>query len=151
MRWLFWALLFLSFLLINETAVQWILAVIVGGYAPQPGFECATQYFTLNSFFSSASFRIVPYIALAAVALFSNLKHSIIGKTALYCSLVTIALAHFWGYWNMQHSFFTTERTASTAALDIIFIPINSIWLGAVAGAFGYGLAKVTRLLLNRG
>lgn len=49
MRWLFWTLLFLSFLLINETLVEWLLAVIVGE------------------------------------------------KTALYCSLVTISLFHFWG------------------------------------------------------
>lgn len=150
MRWLFWVLLFLSFLLINETAVHWILAVIVGGYAAQPGFERAIEYFTLSSFLFAALFRSVPYIGLAAVAKFSNLKHSSSGKTALYCSLATIAFMHFWGYWNMQHSFFTAERTSSTAVLDIIFTPINAIWLSAVVGALGYGLAKATRLFLNR-
>lgn len=150
MKWLFWTLLFLSFLLINETTVEWLLAVIVGGYAPQPGFLRVTQYLTLHSFLFSASFRIVPYIVLSAVALFSNLKESCIGKIALYCSLAAISLFHFWGYWSMQHSLFTSEHTSSTAGLAIIFTPIHATWLSPVAGALGYGLAKVTRLVLNR-
>ncbi|WP_414830464.1 hypothetical protein [Alteromonas sp. H39] len=150
MRLLFWILVFLSFLLINETTVEWLLAVIVGGYAPQPGFERATQYFTLESFLFSASFRIVPYILLSAIALFSSLKSSTIGKIALYCSLATISLFHLWGYWGMQHSLFTSEHTSSTSALAIVFIPIHAIWLSAVAGALSYGLAKLTERVFNR-
>ncbi|RRJ23900.1 hypothetical protein EIK76_07570 [Rheinheimera mesophila] len=150
MRWLFWTLLLLSFLFINETTVNWLLAVIVCGYGPQSGFERATQYFTLDSFLFSASFRIIPYIVLSAVALFSSLKNSAIGKIALYSSLATISIFHFWGYWGMQHSLFTPEHTSSTSALAIIFIPIHAIWLSAVTGTLGYGLAKVTRLVLNR-
>ena len=50
----------------------------------------------------------------------------------------------------MQHSLFTSEHTSSTAGLAIIFIPIHATWLSPVAGALGYGLAKVTRLVLNR-
>ncbi|MBU2978753.1 hypothetical protein [Alteromonas sp. C1M14] len=150
MRWLFWALLFLSFLLINETTVNWLLAVVVGGYAPQPGFERATQYFTLHSFLSSASFRIVPYAVLCAVVLFSSLKKSSSGKIAIYCSLAAISLFHFWGYWGMQHSLFTSEHTSSTSALAIIFIPIHAIWLSAVLGALGYGLAKITKSAFSR-
>lgn len=50
----------------------------------------------------------------------------------------------------MQHSHFTSELTSSTSALAIIFIPIHVIWLSEVAGAIGYGLGKVTRLVLNR-
>ncbi|MEP4888850.1 MAG: hypothetical protein ABJV04_02390 [Aliiglaciecola sp.] len=152
MKWLFWMLLFLSFLLINEITVEWLLAVVVGGYAPQPGFERATQYFTVHSFLFSASFRVIPYIVLSAVAvvLFSSLKKSSIGKIALYCSLAAISLFHFWGYWDMQHSHFTSEHTSSTSALAIIFIPIHAIWLSAVVGVLGYGLAKITRLVLNR-
>ncbi|GAA6186733.1 hypothetical protein [Aliiglaciecola sp. NS0011-25] len=147
MKWLFWTLLFLSFLLINETTVEWLLAVIVGGYDLQLGFERATQYFTLDSFLFSTVFRIVPYIVLSLVALLTSLRSSTIGKIALYCSLATISLFHFWGYWDMQHSHFTSEHTSSTSALAIIFIPIHAIWLSAVAGALGYGLAKVTRLV----
>lgn len=147
MRWLFWSSLFLSFLLINETTVNWLLAVIVGGYDLQPGFERATQYSTLASFLFSTSFRIIPYLGLSAVALFSSLKSSTIGKIALYCSLAAISLFHFWGYWGMQHSLFTDEHTSSTSALAIIFIPIHAIWISAVAGALGYGLTKVTRLV----
>lgn len=150
MKWLFWTLLFLSFLLINETTVEWLLAIIVGGYSPQPGFERATHYFTIQSFLFSACFRIIPYIVLSAVTLFSSLKNTSIGKLALYCSLAAISLFHFWGYWGMQHSLFTSEHTSSTSVLAIIFIPIHAIWLGAVAGALGYGLAKFTRLVLNR-
>ena len=150
MRWLFWALLFLSFLLINETAVKWLLAVIVGGYDFQAGFESATQYFSLDSFLFSASFRIVPYIALSVVAIFFGLQSYLTGKVALYCSLATISIFHFWGYWDMQHSLFTSEHTSSTSALAIVFIPIHAIWLSAVAGALGYGLTKIARLVLNR-
>ncbi len=150
MRGLFWTLLLLSFLLINETTVEWLLAVTVGGYDPQPGFERVTQYFTLDSFLFSASFRIVPYVVLSAVAIFSSLKNSTIGKITLYCSLTTISIFHFWGYWGMQHSLFTSEHTSSTSALAIIFIPIHAIWLSTVAGALGYGLAKIIRLVLNR-
>lgn len=149
MRWVFWIFLFLSFLLINENTVKWLLAIMVGGYDPQSGFERAIQYLTLDGFLFSASFRIVPYVVLSAVVIFSNLKNTIIGKIALYCSLVTVSVFHFWGYWEMQHSLFTSEHTSSTAALAIIFIPIHAIWLSALAGALAYGVGTVSKLLLD--
>ena len=146
MKRLFLTLLFASFLLINETTVEWLLAVLVGGYAMQPGFERVMQLFTIDGFLFSGFFRIIPYLLLSAVFIFSNLKQSTLGKTALWCALISISLFHFWGYWEMQHSLFTADHTSSTSALSIIYVPIHAIWISALAGAAGYALAKVATL-----
>ncbi|GAC16203.1 hypothetical protein [Aliiglaciecola lipolytica] len=146
MKWIFWTLLLLSFILINEITVQWLLAINIGGYEAHPGFERAIQNFTLDSFLFSSSFRLIPYSVLSAIALFSNLKNSTAGKIALSCSLAAISAFHFWGYWSMQHSLFTSEHTTSTAGLDILFIPIYAVWISTIAGGLAYGSTKIMKL-----
>ena len=146
----FWIVLFTAFVVINETLVDWVLAIVVGDYGVAEGFARATRFLTVDSLLFAAGFRAIPYGALLLVGLTTRLKHTIPGKFALWLALLAIAAIHFSGYWGMQHSLYTGAHTSSTSALAIIFVPIHAAWMGAIAGWVGFVMAKLGLRVLKR-
>ena len=137
----FWILVIAAFVVINEILVDWLLAIFVGDYGVAEGFIDVTRYLTVDSLLFAAGFRAIPYGALLLVGLTTRLKHTIPGKLALWLALLAIAAIHFWGYWAMQYSFYTPDYTSSTSSLELIFVPIHALWIGAITGGFGFVLA----------
>ena len=140
----FWIVLFTAFVVINETLVDWVLAIVVGDYGVAEGFARATRFLTVDSLLFAAGFRAIPYGALLLVGLTTRLKHTIPGKLALWLALLAIAAIHFWGYWAMQYSFYTPDYTSSTSELELIFVPIHALWIGAITCWVGF-------VMVNRG
>ena len=140
----FWIVLITAFIVINEILVDWVLAVLVGDYGVAEGFSEVTRYLTVDSLLLAAGFRAVPYGALLMVGLTTRLKHSVPGKLALWLALLAIAAIHFWGYWAMQYSFYTPDYTSSTSELELIFVPIHALWIGAITCWVGF-------VIVNRG
>ena len=137
----FWILVIAAFVVINEILVDWLLAIFVGDYGVAEGFIDVTRYLTVDSLLFAAGFRAIPYGALLLVGLTTRLKHTIPGKLALWLALLAIAAIHFWGYWAMQYSFYTPDYTSSTSSLELIFVPIHALWIGAITGGIGFVLA----------
>ena len=140
----FWIALIAAFVVINEILVDWVLAVLVGDYGVAEGVSEVTRYLTVDSLLFAAGFRAIPYGALLLVGLTSRLKHSVPGKLALWLALLAIAVIHFWGYWAMQYSFYTPDYTSSTSELELIFVPIHALWIGAITCWVGF-------VIVNRG
>ena len=146
----FWIVLITAFVVINETLVDWLLAIFVGDYGVAEGFTKVTRLWTLDSVLFAAAFRAIPYGALLLVGLTTSLKRSVPGKLALWLALLAIAAIHFWGYWGMQHSLYTTAHTSSTSALALIFVPIHAAWIGALTGGAVLMGAKLGIRLFKR-
>ena len=140
----FWILVIAAFVVINEIMVDWLLAIFVGDYGVAEGFIDVTRYLTVDSLLFAAGFRAIPYGALLLVGLTTRLKHTIPGKLALWLALLAIAAIHFWGYWAMQYSFYTPDYTSSTSELELIFVPIHALWIGAITCWVGF-------VIVNRG
>ena len=140
----FWILVIAAFVVINEILVDWVLAVLVGDYGVAEGVSEVTRYLTVDSLLFAAGFRAIPYGALLLVGLTTRLKHTIPGKLALWLALLAIAAIHFWGYWAMQYSFYTPDYTSSTSELELIFVPIHALWIGAITCWVGF-------VIVNRG
>ena len=140
----FWIALIAAFVVINEILVDWVLAVLVGDYGVAEGVSEVTRYLTVDSLLFAAGFRAFPYGALLLVGLTTRLKHTIPGKLALWLALLAIAAIHFWGYWAMQYSFYTPDYTSSTSELELIFVPIHALWIGAITCWVGF-------VIVNRG
>ncbi|HAU94208.1 MAG TPA: hypothetical protein DCW59_17810 [Alteromonas sp.] len=140
----FWILVIAAFVVINEIMVDWLLAIFVGDYGVAEGFIDVTRYLTVDSLLFAAGFRAIPYGALLLVGLTTRLKHTIPGKLALWLALLAIAAIHFWGYWAMQYSFYTPDYTSSTSELELIFVPIHALWIGAITCWVGF-------VMVNRG
>ena len=140
----FWILVIAAFVVINEIMVDWLLAIFVGDYGVAEGFIDVTRYLTVDSLLFAAGFRAIPYGALLLVGLTTRLKHTIPGKLALWLALLAIAAIHFWGYWAMQYSFYTPDYTSSTSELELIFVPIHALWIGAITCWVGF-------VVVNRG
>ena len=140
----FWILVIAAFVVINEILVDWLLAIFVGDYGVAEGFIDVTRYLTVDSLLFAAGFRAIPYGALLLVGLTTRLKHTIPGKLALWLALLAIAAIHFWGYWAMQYSFYTPDYTSSTSELELIFVPIHALWIGAITCWVGF-------VVVNRG
>ena len=146
----FWILVIAAFVVINEILVDWLLAIFVGDYGVAEGFIDVTRYLTVDSLLFAAGFRAIPYGALLLVGLTTRLKHTIPGKLALWLALLAIAAIHFWGYWAMQYSFYTPDYTSSTSELELIFVPIHALWIGAITCWVGFvvvnlGIRKLQR------
>jgi hypothetical protein len=146
----FWILVIAAFVVINEILVDWLLAIFVGDYGVAEGFIDVTRYLTVDSLLFAAGFRAIPYGALLLVGLTTRLKHTIPGKLALWLALLAIAAIHFWGYWAMQYSFYTPDYKSSTSELELIFVPIHALWIGAITCWVGFvvvnlGIRKLQR------
>ncbi|MEC9260003.1 MAG: hypothetical protein VYD53_01545 [Pseudomonadota bacterium] len=146
----FWIVLIIAFVVINETLVDWVLAIFVGDYGVAEGFARVTRFLTIDSLLFAAAFRAIPYGALLLVGLTTSLKRSVPGKLALWLALLAIAAIHFCGYWGMQHSLYTTAHTSSTSALALIFVPIHAAWIGALTGGAVFVLTKLGVRLFKR-
>ena len=147
MRVSFWLCWFLSFLLVNEYLSEFFLAMFVGKHSVVKSWHIISSPFVFDSYLFSAMFRAIPYVMIAFIVITTGLKTTVHGKTALWFALITIAVIHFWGYWDMQHSFYTPARTSSTAGLAVIFIPIHAIWLSGIGGIIGYTLSLARQKL----
>ncbi|GGF68346.1 hypothetical protein [Alteromonas lipolytica] len=146
----YWLVISVALVLINEVTVHWLVAVLVGHYNVDDGYAVAGRYFALGSFLFSAAFRALPYLILVPVAVISGLHYTVQGKSALWSALVAVAGIHFWGYWDMLEPLYTAEHASSTAALAIVFVPIHSVWMGALAGLLAFVLVKAGLLMFKR-
>jgi hypothetical protein len=136
MKWKFWITLVLLFLLINEYLTEFLLALLVGEMDLSSAYESTFRYFSLDSYIDAATYRSIPYVALALFSAKSKLRQFSLGKLALWASVFCLAAFHFCGYWSMQHSLFTPAHTSSTSTLAIVFIPIWAL----IYGVLGYAL-----------
>ena len=131
MRWNFWAVLVLLFLFSNEYLSKFALGLFVGDLVVSNAIDRAFQFASFSSYFFSAGFRAIPFLALAVLSVKSHYRHKVAGRFALWIALFGISAFHLVGYWGMQHSLFTNERTSSTAAIAVIWIPIwATVFLG---------------------
>ena len=136
MKRIFWVLLILAFLFVNEYLSKFLLAIFVGNLEFSQAIERTFQYATAKSYLLSAGFRIIPFVAIGLFAAKSRVTNSIIGIVGVWIiTLFTISFI-LYGYLGMQHSLFTDEHTSSTSALALIWIPIWAflfVVVGAVA------------------
>jgi hypothetical protein len=61
---LYWIITLLTALVVNENLVQWMLAMIIGGYGLLDGFKDAYKYFTIEGYLFFTTFRLFPYVTL---------------------------------------------------------------------------------------
>lgn len=142
MKWQFWILLALSFLLINAMSAGWVAAVLLGGFEVFTGLDVATEGMTLEGLLFEAGCRVVPYAVLTAITLFSSLKYSRPGRVALWVALVAVSIFHSWGYYAFQAPTYTDVRISSTHALMLVFIPLHATWISALFGWTAYRIMK---------
>lgn len=91
----YWLLLVTALFVVNETSVNWLVAIFVGGLPLIEAAERATYYFTATGFLFSVAFRVVPYLMLFTVTYYSSLKHSVEGRSALWIGLLFITVFNF--------------------------------------------------------
>ena len=132
-KW-FWGVLVFCFLIVNETTVDWIFAITIGGYDFKASIEHIFRYSSLLGYFESTPFRLIPYLLLTSLAAFLGAHYSVHEKIAFWGALIAIALFHCFGYWGLHSPSYTGERLSSTAGLALIFIPLHAIWVGLLAG-----------------
>lgn len=125
--------LLLAALIVNETLVQWILAVRVGGHTVAAGFEDAFEYFTLFGYLFFTAFRLVPYVGLGIILVIlskTKLKDYVLPVFA--GGLIGILAMIVWGSWMAQRPYYTDEHVSSTTAIAFLFIPMYAVPTGAV-------------------
>ncbi len=130
--------LVISFIFINETTIQWLLAIYVGGMGVTEGFNDAFKYFTLSGYLFFSAFRLIPYLIL-----YFCLKYLVKKKNNNYIGmgwggLIGVLFIIIWGSWEAQHSYYTDAHTSSTTAIVFLFLPIYSIATGLIGGLTGY-------------
>jgi len=139
----------LAFVFLNEYIAQWLLAIHVGGFSVEAGFNEAFKYFSLGGYLFSSFFRAIPYTLLIIVVLSQTFKNDNAAKAIGWAGLVTISIYNMYGYWRAQHAYFTPEHVSSTTAMSLIFIPLYSVFFGAIACAIGYGAVWLYQRLKN--
>lgn len=150
MKGIFWLVLILLFLLVNEYLSKFALAVFVGDLAFSGAYERTFSTFSLTSYLLAASFRAIPFIALGLFAAKTQLNQFPSGKLVLWLLMLALAAFHFYGYWGMQYSLFTPEHTSSTSALAIISVPVGALMLGFISYGVGLMSLKAYRLFKSK-
>ena len=145
MRWNFWAVLVLLFLFSNEYLSKFALGLFVGDLGVSNAIDRTFQFASFSSYFFSAGFRAIPFLALAVISVKSHYRHKAAGRFALWLALSGISAFHLFGYWEMQHSLFTNERASSTAAIAVIWIPV---WATILLG-LGYAILRIAEQILR--
>ena len=69
---------------------------------------------------------------------------------AAWFALTMVVTFHAYGYWEVQHSLYTSEHTSSTASIAFIFIPFHAMFYGVIAGAAGYLLGLFAKVVATR-
>jgi hypothetical protein len=138
------------FILINESTISWLLALVVGQYSIDEGFERAFRYFNIVGFLFSGLFRLIPYLILTLIVFKSKLTTNLAGWLAVWVAMFVVVAFHAYGYWEVQHSLYTSEHTSSTASIAFIFIPFHAIFYGSIAGAVVYFSGLVVKAVSNR-
>ena len=141
---------FILFILINESTISWLLAVVVGQYGIVEGFEKAFRHFSITGFLLSSIFRLVPYLILILIVFKSKLTTSLAGWFAAWIAISVVVVFHAYGYWEVQHSLYTPERTSSTASIAFMFIPFYAIFYALIAGAVCYFLGLFAKIVSDR-
>ena len=103
-KW-FWGVLIFCFIVINETTVDWLLAITIGGYGFEASFEHIFRHSSPLVYFESAPFRLIPYLLITSLAAFLGDYYSVHEKMAFWGALMAITLFHFWGYWGLNFLF----------------------------------------------
>jgi hypothetical protein len=146
----FGVIAFILFILINESTISWLLAVVVGQYSIGEGYERAFRYFNTIGFLFSGLFRIIPYLMLTLIVFKSKLTSHSAGWLAVWFALITVVAFHAYGYWEVQHSLYTAEHTSSTASIAFIFIPFHAMFYGLIVGVVGYLLGLFVKVIATR-
>ncbi|MGM0525595.1 MAG: hypothetical protein ACQEQ8_05305 [Pseudomonadota bacterium] len=143
----FWIALLASFILVNEYLASWLLAIFVGDLDMQQAYARTFRFASFDSYLLTASFRAIPYIALALLAAKSKLSLSANGQSILWLMLIALAGFHLYGYWGMQYALFTPDHASSTSALAAIFIPIWALVIGSAGYALFYIVSLISQYL----
>ena len=119
--------------LINENAVQWALAVNVGGYSLAAGCHNAFTYFSLLGYLFFTAFRLVPYLVLGGVLVaLSKTRFKDYIPAVFAGGLAGILAMIIWGSWVTLRPLYTGAHVSSTTAIAFLFIPIYAIPAGAI-------------------
>jgi hypothetical protein len=146
----FWVIAIILCLAINESLMNWMLAVFVGNYNLIEGFERGFKFFSFKGYLLSLSFRIIPFIALAVViGLFKSILSKYISVIS-WCWLISIVFFMAFGYWDVQHSLYTSAHTSSTTPIAFMFIPIYAVAIGLALGVFGLVCAVIYSQIKKR-
>lgn len=134
----FWYALVLAALLVNETMVQWALAIFVGKLGFVDGFKDAFKYFSVSGYLFFTAFRLIPYLVLASVVKSSLKKRSRTVSSIAWGGLAGIVFALVMGAWYAQHAYYTDVHVSSTTAIAFIFIPLYAIVPGMIGALLGW-------------
>ena len=146
----FWIIAIILCLTVNESLMNWMLAVFVGNYGITEGFERGFRFFSFDGYLLSLSFRAIPFVALAfLIAIGKNILSKHI-NTVSWCWLMSIVPFMAFGYWDVQHSSYTAAHTSSTTSIAYIFIPIYAVGVGFVLGALGLVCAVIYSQIRKR-
>lgn len=124
MKWNFWFVLILLFVFSNEYLSNFMLAIFVGELSTTGALDKAFLNWSLKSYFFSAAFRAIPFVALAMIVAKNNERYGNAGKTALWLTLIGMSMFHVFGYWQMHYPLFINDEVSSTFALSVIWIPV---------------------------
>lgn len=149
MKGTFWVILILLFLFANEYLTKFLLAISVGDLGFSDAYINTFKYVSIDSYLFTASFRAIPYVALAVFAAKSQSAKSQAGRILVWFAALLLATFHFYGYWNMQHSLFAEAHTSSTSALATIWIPIWALFIGII-GFFVIFIGKKVNGLFHK-
>lgn len=138
------------FILINESTISWLLAVVVGQYSIGDGFEKAFRHFSITGFLLSGIFRLIPYLILTLVVFTSKLTTTLVGWFAAWIAILVVVFFHAFGYWEVQHSLYTSEHISSTASIAFMFIPFYATFYGLIAGVVCYLLGLFVKIVSHR-
>jgi len=146
MKWNYWSVIVLLFLLVNEYLSMFLLAVFIGGMEFSDAYIRTFEHSSLKGYFFASAFRTIPYIALALFVIKSNVIQFRSGKIILWILPFALAAFHLFGYWGMQYSLFTSAHTSSTSFLALIFLPIWALILGCIGYPICFFTFKAYRL-----
>ena len=151
LKYWYLVVLLLVALVINESLVQWALAVRVGEHTLASGFEDAFEYFTIFGYLFLTVFRLVPYVGLGIIlVILSRTKWKDYVLPVFIGGLLGILAIILWGYWSVQRPYYTDEHVSSTTAIAFLFIPMYAVLSGAIGAALLAGIYTPIRYALRK-
>lgn len=130
----FWYTLMFAALLINESTVQWALAVLVGELSIIAGFNDAFGNFSLSGYAFFSAFRFIPYLILAFIVKRYLIPKWPTSSAIAWGGLCGIVVIIVWGSWSAMHAYYTDAQISSTTAIAFLFIPFYAIVGGLIGG-----------------
>lgn len=142
---LFWPVLIVMAIFVNENLVQWMLAIFVGGMGVADGFEDVFRHFTLEGYLFFSLIRVIPYALLAIVVLLSIKKDRWSVTGIAWGGLLAIVLTITYLSWVSLEPLYTDAHASSTTALAFLVIPFFAVATGAIGSLAGAMLIYIKR------